>query len=59
MDLLEIETFEDAVAFVLERAEVDAQELHMIAMMFGLEADAKLRALMEERGIALVGGPAY
>lgn len=59
MELLEIDTYEDAVKFVLEREQIVAQDLHMIAMMFGLEADAKLRALMQERGIELVGPTAY
>lgn len=59
MDLLEIESYEDAVAFVVERTQVERQDLHAIAMMFGPEADDRLRALARERGIEIVGDTAY
>jgi hypothetical protein len=59
VELLEIESYDDAVAFVLERTQVERQDLHAIAMMFGPDADAKIRALARERGIEIVGPTAY
>lgn len=59
MELLEIETIDDAIAFVTERRELSAQALQILLQMFvGEEAD-RLEALIAERGIAIVGDGAY
>ncbi len=59
MDLLEIETVDDAVAFLTERREVSAQSLQMLFQMFGPDVAAQLNALIAERGIEIVGDGAY
>ena len=59
MELLQIETLDDAFAFLRERSEVSAQELHIITTMFGAEAGDQFLALANERGIVIVGSGAY
>lgn len=55
MELLEIKTFEDALAYVSERTRVSPLDLYVITMKFGFEAEEKIEALIAERGIEVVG----